>query len=371
MHPRVYECIILRLKKDYFGLFNDIFLCFAYCTPANSSVLNSDFMPTDIYEDLSNKLAQCLPRGDLVLMGDLNARTQRLPDFLLNENNDHIPVPPPDLYEADTAETDFRNNIDTGSNSYGTKFLNLCKTLPLRILNGRFLGDLLGNYTCFTPRGASAVDYGAVSPALLKQVRYFLVSDPCLQLSDHTPITLCLSVRGQYLPSNASCNVEILPKPDKVVWDKNLAQKYKFILESPDCTESLTGFLSTGILPNQDSVDSAANFLSTIMVETAKVAGMQIKKSAVPRRSARVHQSSCVRKHPTWHDQDCNLLLTDIKKTSKLVSNFPRDPWLRGKLLADTKNYNRIVKLKHKKHIDEIFLSWIPCTSLTPKNTWR
>ena len=93
-----------------------------------------------------------LPRGDLVLMGDLNARTQRLPDLLLNENNDHIPVPPPDLYETDTAETDFRNNIDNGSNSYGAKFLNLCKTLPLRILNGRFLGDLLGNYTCFTPR---------------------------------------------------------------------------------------------------------------------------------------------------------------------------------------------------------------------------
>ena len=34
------ECIIIKLKKDFFGLINDIFVCFAYCTPANSYVLN-------------------------------------------------------------------------------------------------------------------------------------------------------------------------------------------------------------------------------------------------------------------------------------------------------------------------------------------
>ena len=222
------ECIILKLKKDFFGLVNDIFLCFAYCTPSNSSVLNSDFMPTDIWEDLTNKLAQCQQKGDLILMGDLNARTKMLPDFIANENNDHIPVPPSDLYEADTAETECieRWNIDTGFNSYGTKLLNLCKNLPLRILNGRFLGDLLGNFTCFTPRGASAVDYAAVSPALLPQVRYFLVETPCLNLTDHTPIELGLAVNAVTMCSNEQTKIEMVPKPDKIVWDKNLAAKY-------------------------------------------------------------------------------------------------------------------------------------------------
>ena len=307
-----------QIKRRFFGLINDIFICFAYCTPANSSVLNSDYMPADIYEDLTNKLAQCLPKGDIILLGDMNARSQTLPDYIVNDDNEHIPVPPPDLYEADM-EIRTRFNMDTGTNSYGAKFLTLCKSLPLRILNGRFLGDLLGNYTCITPRGASAVDYAAVSPILLKQIRYFLVSDPCLHLSDHTPIELCLSVRTSYQFSNNNCNVDVLPKPDKIEWDKNLAQKYKFILQSPDCTESLDGFLSTGIFPNQKSVDSAASFLTTVMVETAKLAGMQIKKSAVPRRSARVHQFSCVRKQPSWHDSDCQSLLSDLKQLSKLV----------------------------------------------------
>ena len=74
-----------------------MYLCFAYCVPANSNVLKYDFMPSDIYEDLTNKLSQCHPNGDIILMGDLNARSQTLPDFIPNENNDHIPVPPNDF----------------------------------------------------------------------------------------------------------------------------------------------------------------------------------------------------------------------------------------------------------------------------------
>ena len=127
-------------------------------------------MPADIFEDLTNKLAQCHPNGDIILMGDLNARSQTIPDYLLNENNDHIPVPPPDLYEVDTVEISPRNNCDRNSNSYGQKLIELCKTVPLRILNGRKIGDLLGNFTCFTPRGCSAVDIGAVSPSLVNKI---------------------------------------------------------------------------------------------------------------------------------------------------------------------------------------------------------
>ena len=101
-----------------------MYLCFAYCVPANSNVLKYDFMPADIYEDLTNKLSQCHPNGDIILMGDLNARSQTLPDFIPNENNDHIPVPPNDLYEVDTVETSPRNNCDKTLNSYGKKLID-------------------------------------------------------------------------------------------------------------------------------------------------------------------------------------------------------------------------------------------------------
>ena len=246
---------------------------------------------------------------------------ETIPDYLLNENNDHIPVPPPDLYEVDTVEISPRNNCDRNSNSYGQKLIELCKTVPLRILNGRKIGDLLGNFTCFTPRGCSAVDIGAVSPSLVNKIQYFLVDNPYLHLSDHTHIELGLTVNiiPVSRPTSAINECSMLPKPDKIVWDKKLADKYKIILESPDCKQSLAGFLQTGVLPNQSSVDSAVSFLSNIMVKTAQLTGMNMRKGAVPRRSARVISNTFVREPPTWHDQECHSFLNDLKKTSKLV----------------------------------------------------
>ena len=147
------------------------------------------------------------------------------------------------MYEVDTVETIPRNNCDKKSNSYGSKLIELCKTVPLKILNGRLLGDLLGNYTCFTPHGCNAVDIGAVSPSLFKDIRYFLVDSPHLHLSDHTPIELGLTVHMRPVPSASNeSNVPLSPKPDRIVWDKNLAEKYKILLESPDCKQSLSGF---------------------------------------------------------------------------------------------------------------------------------
>ena len=163
------ETIILKLKKDFFGLSQDIFIFFAYCVPASSNVLNNASMPEDIYEDLTEKIAKYSAMGQIMLIGDLNARTQELLDYIPNESLDYIPLEG-EMYNVDTIGTSPRNNMDTGSNSYGAKLLDLCKTVPLRILNGRIFGDLLGKLTCHTPLGSSCVDYCAVSPELLSVI---------------------------------------------------------------------------------------------------------------------------------------------------------------------------------------------------------
>ena len=128
-------------------------------------------------------------------MGDLNSRTQELLDYIPNESFDYIPLNE-DLYNIDSVGTYPRNNMDSGLNSYGPKLLELCKTVPLRILNGRMFGDLFGNLTCYTPQGSSCVDYCAVSPGIFSKVRYFQVQPLLPMFSDHTPITLCLKVNA-------------------------------------------------------------------------------------------------------------------------------------------------------------------------------
>ena len=207
------EAIILKMKKEFFGLSRDIFICFAYCVPASSNVLNSPTMPDDIYDDLCSKLAKYAPMGDLILMGDLNSRTQELLDYIPNESYDYVPLND-ELYNIDTIGTYPRNNMDSGTNSYGSKFLELCKTVPLRILNGRMFGDLFGKFTCYRPQGSSCVDYCAISPELFSNVRYFQVNPILPTYSDHTPISLCLKVNATI--SVQKSNYDFFPKPDQV-----------------------------------------------------------------------------------------------------------------------------------------------------------
>ena len=47
------------------------------------------FMPDDIYDDLHGKLAKYAPMGDIILMGDLNSRTQTLLDYIPGKVGTH------------------------------------------------------------------------------------------------------------------------------------------------------------------------------------------------------------------------------------------------------------------------------------------
>ena len=102
-------------------------------------------------------------------------------------------------------------------------------------------------------------------------------------------------------------------------------------------------FVNTGILPDQTSIDSATDFITKVMVTASQQAGMKIKKGAVPRRQARlgVGYNKPRLKQPKWFDKSCHEAYLAVKKTSSLLSQNPRCPWLRGTLSKETKTYNR------------------------------
>ena len=73
-----------------------------------------------------------------------------------------------------------RKNIDVKEpDTHGKQLLDLCKGSGLRILNGRKLGDLQGNYyTCFSHRGSpSLIDYMVCNSEFFSRVKYFKVHD--------------------------------------------------------------------------------------------------------------------------------------------------------------------------------------------------
>ena len=104
-----------------------------------------------MYGDLELKLSSVGPNVDKLWFGDYNARTGQKLDYLESEDNTDIPIPL-DIYETDIMRDLPRQNMDDGTNKYGEILLSLCKSVPLRICNGRKLGDIFGSYTFYAPK---------------------------------------------------------------------------------------------------------------------------------------------------------------------------------------------------------------------------
>ena len=81
------------------------------------------------------------------------------------------------------------------------------------------------------------------------------------------------------------------------------------------------------------------------------------KKGAVPRLSSRVDNNSCLRKikNPKWYDKECSHLHKQLKHTAKLLTSYPNNSWLKGKLISENKQYKKVLRVKQKHYMENIF----------------
>ena len=173
----------LKLHSSFFTLRNDVYIiCCNYITPATST---STSARENIWPLLTTEVAKFSRQGDILLTGNFNARTSDLPDY-----NQYDSLPLPADYTSDIGQT--RCNSDHSVYSYGKVLLNLCISSNLRIVNGRIGTDRnVGEFTCYSPRGCSVVDYFVVSAHLMSYISDMSVSDHS-EYSDHCPIILSL-----------------------------------------------------------------------------------------------------------------------------------------------------------------------------------
>ena len=128
----------LKLSKEYFGFSDDLFICFAYIAPSNSSyVIRHDL---HILDKLEQDILMFKSKGQILICGDLNARTgESSINFV--DNDEHIPVP---LDTKNNSTSQNRKSSDKIVCSRGKELLDLCTALNLRILNGGAFGDSCG-----------------------------------------------------------------------------------------------------------------------------------------------------------------------------------------------------------------------------------
>ena len=257
------ENLLIQLKSEYFGFERDVTVCFSYCVPEYSSYQLREQL--DVFGDLEQKLSSVGLHTDKLCLGDFNARTGTMPDYLESEENTDIPVPL-GLYETDTVGTTSRLNLDTGHNKYGDNLLSLCKSVPLRICNGRKLGDILGGYTCYTYNGQSSVDYCMASPKLFDKIKTFSVGLIQPTMSDHCPITATIEVQ-------TSCQTQsneylFIDRPKKIPWDKDIAFRFENLLQTNEFKDKIETLMNESC-SNQCEIDRTTASLSTILTDCA------------------------------------------------------------------------------------------------------
>ena len=174
--------IWLKLNKSQTGLDEDIYLGTVYLKPRTSSVSPEH---DNIIENLRNSIHDFSQKGKIILMGDFNARTAELNDFVTLDNvsyqNCHEYLPTD--YTTDI-QLPQRQNMDFIINEQGKCLIDLCIESKIRILNGRVMGDSLGSYTYYSSQGKSCIDYVISSENIVHMFNFINVLPPN-ELSDH------------------------------------------------------------------------------------------------------------------------------------------------------------------------------------------
>ena len=188
-----HDIIGVTLRAKFFNLSQDIAILNVYNSPDNSSYsIRKKFEDSEhvsTMDALAEMILNIPANRSIFLAGDLNARTGNLED--MHPQSFH-----PGCDDA-IWDTEYpinlpqRSNKDQNTNTNGRTFTELAKSAGLVILNGRTIGDIFGDYTCYKYNGSSTVDYMCTSSYLYESVKFLKVLEFTI-FSDHRPLSAAI-----------------------------------------------------------------------------------------------------------------------------------------------------------------------------------
>ena len=248
--------IWLKLEKSFFNLDENIYICGCYTQPEDSV-----YAIKDVFDTIENDISDFARLGKVVIMGDLNARTGNLLDYVINDC-DKIP----ELNQIPTAicEPEKRINLDSKVNKYGKKLVQMCINCDMNIVNGRTYGDIPGQHTSFQKNGLSVTDYAVTSSELFNEIIYFGADNPTF-LSDHSLIKIKLKVSKNKSHQSNSLD-PIIPG---YKWDQLSKTDFVKTLHNPIIQNEIYNVLNKQYDPDQSGCNEIGENVATIFQKTA------------------------------------------------------------------------------------------------------
>lgn len=264
------DYVWLKLGKSYFNLNQDIHLCVAYIPPQDSTY--SKRLNQNLLDQVETDIYNYKKEGEVILMGDLNARVGTSQDFIKNDSDNHIPLD--NNYTLDTPQKP-RTSCDKTLDNRGKHLLEICIGAQLRMLNGRKLGDTVGYHTCHQYNGSSVVDYALCSESLLMKIPYFKVHNFIGTLSDHCMISFTVRTTKT---TNSEQQIALFKMPCQFKWSEHSQETYAAALDLPPI-QKLTQEIEETLEDANDvaSLNLATQKVTSVMIEAAKLS-LKLKK---------------------------------------------------------------------------------------------
>ena len=314
----------------------------------------------EAYDKIEEGISKFSKEGDVILAGDLNAKTNSENDFVSDLQDDHSPINCINGYIYDVPIC--HKNLDKHPvDEHGKKFLQLCKNSNMRILNGRCRGDRLGNLTRFPTairESPSTLDYMATNPIFMKNKIRSMSVLPHIGLSDHN--CLCASIVTKLITPLGRSDVNI-NKTQRV----NFVKPSEFLmkLRSQLATEKRYNFFET-YKNNKDNAE-IDNLYSSFLELFSSFA---ICKKPPQSRSIK---KKCYDKKKPWYTCECRRLKNDLNRAEK---NYRKSPFDRGTLqilIAKRKNFKRKCKESEHKLRSTLTKKLLSISEQNPTEFWK
>ena len=356
------EILGVTLKSNFFNLPEDLHLWFTYAPPVTSPYAKNRTNPI---LKLEEKIAR--RNKSHLIMGDLNGRTATTLDYIDEDRDKHSPIKEIDTYITDTPLD--RQNKDTHPvDANGKLTINLCKTLQMRILNGRTPGDRWGAPTRFPihrTEKPSLIDYAICSNSILKQIQSLFIL-PFTTLSDHC----CISTR---ISASFTCGDDATPDCENLLtcpapgpkFQLNKVEAYKMNLNRDPAFETLFDNIKSKRRGNdtitQDDVDEWTTQFTTKIQENAN----KSFKSNAPQPS----RQSKKEKPTRWYTEKCTAAKNKFKRATARLKQDPFNQGLQEQLIGARKAYKKTCKEAESHHRKALLDKLLNAED--PKDFWR
>ena len=349
--------------------------------PPEFSTYGRDYTRT-IWDQLERETELFCTKGNVILCGDFNARTGTLVDFIQMDGENNV-CDIPSNYTCDYVHK--RSSMDKVVQKYGRKFVRLCVDNNMYILNGRTLGDLQGNATCYSPNGKSVVDYFTCSQELMRKIVKCQVKNLTI-FSDHCPIELYVQLPIRKGSSKNICSSSRYSHTKKEAQDNYKTSQpsqnnYSFVWEE-DSAEKLTSAFQTVLIANRldninekldtatcqntpfskEKIDNSVADLTNTILDAAKLS-VKCKNKCTKKKNNKPSKR--------WFSQQCFAQRKEVRSLLNAMNRSPFNRNIQNKYFSALKTYKRTIKKTKQTYRNKLVSSLNTAMEHDPKKVWN